>query len=87
MEFVKTSILKAQQYNYDGYTVDFEPVSPMNITQLTDFVLFWGQNLQQYNLSLSLWINYNQYDDRTFAEQREDEVRAIMKELEKNLIQ
>jgi hypothetical protein len=66
--FIKTSIQKAQLYNYDGYMVDFEPdTQNLNQTKLTDFILEWNDALNIYNLTLNLWIGGNtMYDFRIY---------------------
>lgn len=54
--FISDSINRALSNGWDGYYVDFEPDSPVNATSLTEFILEWSLALNNYNLTLNIWI-------------------------------
>jgi hypothetical protein len=63
--FINDSIYRAKKFNYDGYFVDFEQDTTVNITKLTDFILLWNNELNKYKLSLTLWVDDGTpYDER-----------------------
>jgi hypothetical protein len=65
--FIKSTIIEAIEYDWDGYYVDFEPDTAVDSTQITDFVLAWTFELKIYGLVLNLWIGGNApYDDRIY---------------------
>jgi len=55
-EFINDTITRALKYGWYGYSVDFEPDTDVNSTELTNFMIEWGNALQKYNLILSIWI-------------------------------
>lgn len=54
--FIVDSIERAMKYGWDGYIVDFEPDSPLNITGIAHFMVDWAEELYQRNMTLWLWI-------------------------------
>lgn len=62
-DFIQSTIDTAELNGWDGYYVDFEPDSPINSTRLTEFVISWGEALQNASLSLNVWVGgATQYD-------------------------
>lgn len=55
-EFIQESIIKAQKYGWDGYSVDFEPDTPIDSQKITTFVLNWANKLNKNGMRLSIWI-------------------------------
>ena len=61
--FIADSLIRAKKYNWDGYSVDFEPDGFVNSTKLTNFMLNWAKILKNNGLTLSIWIGGpTQYD-------------------------
>jgi hypothetical protein len=55
-EFIDSTITKAKQWNWNGYTVDFEPDQSVDADQVTKFILDWGCQLSKYDKTLYVWI-------------------------------
>lgn len=54
--FINDVIDRALKYEWDGYFVDFEPDTEVDIEALTDFLIEWSIELNKINLPLYLWI-------------------------------
>lgn len=57
--FIDDTISRGKQYGWDGYSVDFEPDTPVEMEQVTNFILEWGKALQENEMYLSVWIGGN----------------------------
>ena len=55
-KFFQDSLSRAKKFGWDGYMVDFESDSAVNITELTKFMITWSDHLHQENLTLWLWM-------------------------------
>jgi hypothetical protein len=54
--FINDTITRALKYNWQGYTVDFEPDDDLDTDKLTSFIIEWNDELRKNNLILSIWI-------------------------------
>jgi len=55
-QFIDSTIQKIKIYNWDGYTVDFEPDDLVDSNRLTEFVIDWGCQLREIGRQLYVWI-------------------------------
>lgn len=55
-KFIEDTLSRAVLYNWDGYTIDFEPDQMIDGVKLSNFVVNWANSLDKYNLTLYVWI-------------------------------
>jgi len=57
--FITDTLNRAKMYNYSGYFIDLEPDDQVDPTNVTDFIINWGSALNDYGLTLDIWIGGN----------------------------
>merc|ERR1712176_778832 len=55
-KFIQSTLDQAREHAWDGYAVDMESFGSLNWSELTRFVLEWGQALHNAGKELSVWI-------------------------------
>jgi hypothetical protein len=66
--FINTTLDEISKYNWDGFTVDFEPDTNIDWGKLTTFLIAWSVALNNVNKPLYVWYGLGtSYDESIYT--------------------